>query len=60
MAKLFFLLSGEHETLPVSELKAILEAEGYTFKTLEKLDQTLRLETDLNCVEAIKRRAAFT
>ncbi len=60
MAKLFFLVSGEHETLPVSELKAILEAEGYAFKTVEKLDQTLRLETDLNCVEAIKHRAAFT
>ncbi|MDH5459493.1 MAG: THUMP domain-containing protein [Candidatus Bathyarchaeota archaeon] len=60
MAKLFFLLSGEHETLPVSELKATLEAEGYAFKTLEKLDQLLRLEADLNCVEAVKRRAAFT
>jgi len=60
VAKLFFLLSGEHETLPASEVKAILEAEGYAFKTLEKLDQALRLEADLNCVEAIKRRAAFT
>ncbi|MGB9756824.1 MAG: DNA methyltransferase, partial [Candidatus Bathyarchaeales archaeon] len=60
MAKLFFLLSGEHETLPVSELKAILEAENYTHKTLEKLDQTLRLEAEIKCVEAIKRRAALT
>lgn len=60
MAKIFFLLSGEHETLPVSELKAILEAEGYAFKTLEKLDQALRLEADSGCVEAVKRRAAFT
>ncbi len=60
MAKIFFLLSGEHETLPVSELKTILEAEGYAFKTLEKLDQALRLEAELNCIEAIKRRAAFT
>lgn len=60
MAKLFFLLSGEHETLPVSELKAILEAEGYAFKSLEKLDQLLGLEANLNCVEAVKCRAAFT
>lgn len=60
MVKLFFLLSGEHETLPVSELKAILEAEGYPFKTLEKLDQVLRLEADLNCIEAIKHRTALT
>lgn len=60
MAKLFFLLSGEHKTLPVSELKMILEAEGYAFKTLEQLDQTLRLEADLGCVEAVRLRAAFT
>jgi len=60
VAKLFFLLSGEHETLPASELKAILEADGYVFKVLEKLDQVLRLEAESNCTEAIKRRAAFT
>jgi tRNA (guanine10-N2)-dimethyltransferase len=60
VAKLFFLLSGEHKTLPVSELKMILEAEGYAFKTLEQLDQTLRLEADLVCVEAVRLRAAFT
>jgi len=60
VAKLFFLLSGEHETLPVSESKAVLETEGYGFKLLEKLDQTIRIEADSNCVEAIKRRAAFT
>jgi tRNA (guanine10-N2)-dimethyltransferase len=60
VAKLFFLLSGEHETLPASELKAILETEGYAFKQLEKLDQVLRLEAELDCIEAIKRRAAYT
>jgi len=60
VAKLFFLLSGEHETLPVSELKAILDAEGYVYKVLEKLDQVLRLEANLDCVEAVRRRAALT
>jgi tRNA (guanine10-N2)-dimethyltransferase len=60
VTKLFFLLSGEHETLPLSEVKAILEAEHYDFRLLEKLDQTIRIEADQNCVEAIKRRAAFT
>jgi tRNA (guanine10-N2)-dimethyltransferase len=58
--RLFFLLSGEHENLPASELKAILEAEGYGYQVLEKLDQVLRLEADSDCVEALKRRAAFT
>jgi len=60
VAKLFFLLSGEHETLPVSELKAILEAEGYVYEVLEKLDQALRLNADLSCTETVKRRAALT
>ncbi|RLI21213.1 hypothetical protein DRO45_02600 [Candidatus Bathyarchaeota archaeon] len=60
MAKLFFLLSGEHETLPFSELRSILEVEGYTYRILEKLDQVLRVKADLNCVEAVKRRAALT
>jgi tRNA (guanine10-N2)-dimethyltransferase len=60
VAKLFFLLSGEHETLPAAELLAILETEGYEFKQLEKLDQVLRLETELDSIEAIKRKAAFT
>jgi tRNA (guanine10-N2)-dimethyltransferase len=57
---LFFLLSGEHETLPISELKSIIEAEGYSYKILEKLDQTLRIEADPKCVEPIKRRASLT
>ncbi|MEM2262653.1 MAG: TRM11 family methyltransferase [Candidatus Bathyarchaeia archaeon] len=60
MARLFFLLSGEHETLPAAELKAILEAEGYAYAILEKLDQVLRVEADAKCVEAVKRRAALT
>ena len=60
MAKLFFVLSGEHENLPAAELKAILEAEGFAYEVLEKLDQVIRLEATLSCVEAVKRRAAFT
>lgn len=60
MANLFFLFSGEHETLPVSELKTILEAEGYEYHVSEKLDQTLRVKADLGCVEAVRHRAALT
>jgi tRNA (guanine10-N2)-dimethyltransferase len=60
VAKVFFLLSGEHETLPVSELRAVLEAEGCVYQTLERLDQVLRLETNVNCAEAVRRRAALT
>jgi len=60
VARLFFLLSGEHETLPAAELKAVLEAENHKFKTLQKLDQILRIEADVDSIKAIKRRAAFT
>ena len=60
MAKLFFLLSGESESLPAAEVKAILEAEGYDYLNPTVLDQTLRLEADAGCVKAVQVRAAFT
>ncbi len=60
MPKLFFLLSGESETLPASEVKAILEAEGYSFSNIEVLDQVLRLKAEIASVQAVNIRAAFT
>ncbi|UCC57847.1 MAG: N-6 DNA methylase [Candidatus Bathyarchaeum sp.] len=60
MARLFFLLSGEHQTLPVSEVQAILEAKGHNYRILEKLTQVLRLEADPNSVRAIRFRSAMT
>ena len=60
MAKLFFLISGEHQTLPVSEAQAILEAESYEYQILESMTQVLRLEADPSSVEAIKFRSALT
>lgn len=60
MPSLFLLLSGEHEALPVSEAKAILEAEGYTYEVSESLEQVLRLKADPDCASVLKQRAAFT
>jgi tRNA (guanine10-N2)-dimethyltransferase len=60
LAKLFFLISGEYESLSFSELKAILETEGYAYSLREKLDQTARLEADLSSVVQIQRRSAYT
>ncbi len=60
MAKLFFLLSGEYETLSFSELKAILESEGFAYIVSEKLDQTVRIETDATSIPQILRRSAYT
>lgn len=60
MSNLFFLISGEFETLSFSELRAILEAENYPYQLLEKYDQTVRLKADLQSVKQILRRSAYT
>jgi len=57
---LFFVLSGEHPTLPFSELKSILEAEGYKYRVLERLTQVLRVETDADSIKSVASRAAMT
>jgi tRNA (guanine10-N2)-dimethyltransferase len=60
VARLFFLLSGESPTLPFSELKSILEAEGYVYTALEELTQVLCVDADVDSVESVKSRAAMT
>ncbi len=60
MPKLFYLLSGEHPTLPSSELKSILEAEDYEYRVLQELTQVLRVETDVNSVKPVMFRSAMT
>jgi len=57
---MFFLLSGEHPTLPFSELKAVLEAEGHEYRVLGTLRQVVRVEADVESVKSIVRRAALT
>ncbi|MCL1966133.1 MAG: THUMP domain-containing protein [Candidatus Bathyarchaeota archaeon] len=59
-AKLFFLLSGENPTMPVSEARAILETEGYPYTVVEEMTQILRLETEAECVKVVPVRSAFT
>jgi len=60
VTKLFFLLSGEHPTLPFSELKAILEAEGFQYKVTGKLKQLMRVEAYVESVKSIVHRSALT
>jgi tRNA (guanine10-N2)-dimethyltransferase len=60
LSKLFFLLSGENESLPAAEVKAILEAEDYSFENIEELDQVLRLESELSSVRSVQIRSAYT
>jgi len=60
VTNLFFQVSGEHPTLPFSELKAILEAEGFEHQVTEKLRQVIRIRADTECVKPIAFRAAMT
>jgi tRNA (guanine10-N2)-dimethyltransferase len=60
VAELFFLMSGENDTLPTAELKAILEAEGFTFEVKEQLDQVVRLSAVMASVEMVHCRSAYT
>jgi tRNA (guanine10-N2)-dimethyltransferase len=60
VARLFFLVSGEHLTLPFSEITSVLDAEGYEYKALEKLPQVFRLEANKNATKPIIARTAMT
>lgn len=46
MKRLTFLLSGEHSTLPISEVKGAIEAENFDYEVIEEFDQVLTLETE--------------
>jgi tRNA (guanine10-N2)-dimethyltransferase len=58
--KLFFLLSGENESMPAAEVKAILEAEGYSYANAVEFDQILRLEAEVGSVQTVQVRSAYT
>jgi tRNA (guanine10-N2)-dimethyltransferase len=60
VAKLFFLLSGEHPTLPFSELISILEAEDHRYRILERLTQVLCVEGNVDSVKSVKSRSSMT
>ncbi|RLI09912.1 hypothetical protein DRO33_06150, partial [Candidatus Bathyarchaeota archaeon] len=59
-AALFFLLSGEHPTLPHAELRAVLEAHGVSYEVLGELAQLSRLKCDTGRAAALISRTAFT
>lgn len=59
MARLFFFVSGENPTIPYSEVKSILAAEGFSYMVLGEQTQILRVEADPRCVEAVRSRSAL-
>lgn len=60
MPTLFFLLSGEHPTLPFAELKAVLEAEGFQYRVLAIFPQVALIKADPLCVKSIASRCSLT
>ncbi|CAJ35861.1 methyltransferase domain-containing protein [Methanocella arvoryzae] len=59
MSQLVFELSGEHDTLPKSEVIACIEAHGWQYTVKGSYDQALILETDAD-PGVLARRLALT
>jgi tRNA (guanine10-N2)-dimethyltransferase len=59
MRRLVFELSGEHETLPKSEVIGCIEAYGWPYRVIDSYDQVLIVETDAD-VPILAHRLALT
>jgi len=59
VTRLFFVVSGENPTLPYSEVKSILAAEGFSYRVLGEQTQVLRVEADPMCIESVRSRSAL-
>ncbi|MBM5805164.1 MAG: methyltransferase domain-containing protein [Candidatus Verstraetearchaeota archaeon] len=57
--RLLLLLSGEHPTIPYSEVCAVLQTEGVEFHQVSRHDQVLIIDTEGGAGEAVKGRAAY-
>jgi tRNA (guanine10-N2)-dimethyltransferase len=55
--RLIFELSGEHNTLPRSEILASIEAEGHDWRMVDEADRILILDTDADSVRLGERIA---
>ncbi len=60
MTGVFFILSGEHPTLPKAEVEAVLCADGAPYRFLGEGTQLLRLDLNPAFAERVVERAAYT
>ncbi len=58
-ARFFFILSGEHPTLPLAELKALLEAYEIQYKIVGNFYKLVEVEADRAKLESISGRGAY-
>lgn len=57
--RLAILLSGEHPTLPFSEVCAVMRAEGIAYRVFAKHDQLLLIDAGGGATEALRERSAY-
>ncbi len=57
--RMFFIISGEHPTLPEAELRAILEAEECQFRLIESVPKLLLVETSGSYEKVVSSRSAM-
>jgi len=60
MSEYFFVVSGELESLPFAELRAILESEDIEYKIIDVLDQVIILKCSSDPCKVVAKRAAYT
>lgn len=58
-ANVFLVLSGEHPTLPLAEMKAILDANGIRFKITDSFYKLVEIQANIDEVKKIGGRGAF-
>ena len=58
-ARIFVVLSGEHPTLPMAEMKAVLDANQVPFKITGSFYKLAELEADPGAVKKVANRGAF-
>jgi len=60
VTSVFFILSGEHPTLPKAEVEAILDVDAKPYTVLGEGTQLLRLDVDSAAAERVVGRSAYT
>src|SRR3989441_1839776 len=58
-ARFFFILSGEHSSLPLAELKAILQAYAIEYKVVGSFYKLIEVEADRVKLESIAGRGGY-
>lgn len=56
---IFLVLSGEHPTLPIAEMKSILSANKISFEIKNQFFKLVELEADIGSVKKLAPRGAF-